>query len=216
MLNPKKNKKMIFNFTSKYKFSTRLKLDEELVETVSDTRLLGTIIQENLSLGLNTANIVKKANARMEILRRVASFGASVSDMKDIYILFVRSLLEQSATVWHSSLSQQNINDLERVQKSALKIILGQKYTNYENSLSKLDILSLSERREQLCLQFALKCTKNPKTKHMFPENFKRHEMKTRNREKYLVQHAHTGRLRNSSIIYMQHQLNDHAKTIET
>ena len=109
----------------------------------------------------------------MEILRRVASFGASVSDMKDIYILFVRSLLEQSATVWHSSLSQQNINDLERVQKLALKIIFGQ-FTNYENSLLKLDILSLLERREQHCLQFALKCTKNPKTKHMFPENLKK------------------------------------------
>ena len=214
MLNPKKTKNMIFNFTSKYKFATRLKLDEELVETVSNTRLLGTIIQENLSWDLNTANIVKKANARMQILRGVASFGASVSDMKDIYILFVRSLLEQSATVWHSSLSQQNINDLERVQKSALKIILGQKYTNYENSLLKLDILSLSERRKQLCLQFALKCTKNAKTKHMFPENLKKHEMETRKSEKYLVQHANTERLKISSIIYMQHQLNDHAKNI--
>ena len=117
---------------------------------------------------LNTENIVRKANA---------SFGASVSYMKDIYILFVRSLLEQSATVWHSSLSQQNISDLERVQKSAMKIILGNKYTGYKKSLLKLDILSLSERREQLCLQFALKCTKNSRTKNMFPENKKTHEM---------------------------------------
>ena len=124
MLNPKKTKNMIFNFTNKYKFSTRLKIDEETIETVPNTRLLGTIIEENLSWDLNTANVVRKANASMQILRRVASFGASDSDMKDIYILFVRSLLEQSATVWHSSLSQQNISDLERVQKTALKIIL--------------------------------------------------------------------------------------------
>ena len=142
---------------------------------------MGTIIEENLSWDLNTANIVRKANARMEILRRVASFGASVSDMKDIYILFVRSLLEQSATVWHSSLSQQNINDLERVQKSALNIILGQKYTNYENSVLKLDIFVL------FCLQFALKCAKDLKTKDTFPENLKKHEIETRKREKYIV-----------------------------
>ena len=91
---------------------------------------------------------------------------------------------------------------------------MGQKYTNYENSLLKLEILSLSERREQLCLQFALKCTRNPKTKHMFPENNKKHEMETRKSEKYLVQHANTARLKNSSIIYMQHQLNEHEKII--
>ena len=55
----------------------------------------------------------------MEILRRVSSFGASVEDLKDIYILFVRSLLEQSAVVWHSSLTKDNEQDLERVQKNA-------------------------------------------------------------------------------------------------
>ena len=52
-----------------------------------------------------------------------------------------------------------------------MKIILGDKYIGYENSLSKLDMLSLNERREQLCLQFVQKCYKNPKTKTMFPEN---------------------------------------------
>ena len=147
-------------------------------------------------------------------LRKIASFGASVSDMKDIYILFVRSLLEQSGTVWHSSLSQQNINDLERVKKSATKIILGNNYTGYKNSLLKLDILSLSERREQLCLQFALKCTRNPRAKHMFSENMKIHEILTRKPQKYFVQHANTIKLQNSSIIYMQHLLNKHAKDI--
>ena len=107
--------------------------------------------------------------------------------LPQFYILFIRSLLEQSATVWHSSLSQQNVNDLERVQKSAMKIILGNKYTGYKKSLLKLDILSLSESREQLCLQFALKCTRNSRTKNMFPENKKMHEMFLRKGKKYLV-----------------------------
>ena len=44
--------------------------------------------------------------------------------LKNVYILFVRSILEQSATVWHSSLTQENKEDLERVQKSAFKVIL--------------------------------------------------------------------------------------------
>ena len=118
-------------------------------------------------------NIVKKANARMELVRKVAGFGASEEDLKTIYFLFVRSILEQSAPVWHSSLTEENSDDLERVQKSAVKIILGTKYLGYENSLAKLDMISLKDRREQLCLSFAEKCVRNPKTQNMFPENKK-------------------------------------------
>ena len=99
-------------------------------------------------------NIVKKANARMELVRKVASFGASQDDLKNIYFLFVRSLLEQSATVWHSSLTRENSDDLERVQKSAIKVILGNEYKSYNESLLKLDMESLEDRRETLCLKF--------------------------------------------------------------
>ena len=156
------------------------------MEVLNSTKLLGTVITDDLRWDLNTSNIVKKANARMELLRRVAGFGTSVDELKDVYFLFVRSFLEPSATVWHSSLTEENINDLERVHKSAVKIILGDKYIGYENSLSKLDMLSLNERREQLCLQFAQKCLKNPKTKTMFPENSKIHPMNTRKAEKFI------------------------------
>ena len=55
----------------------------------------------------NTATIVQKANARRELLRRVASFGVSVEDLKLIYILFVKSHLEQSTIVWHSGLTEK-------------------------------------------------------------------------------------------------------------
>ena len=64
--------------------------------------------------------------------------------------------------------------------------------------------------RQKLCLNFALKCAKNPKTKKMFPIREKEHEMETRKGEKYLVQHTNTERLKNSSIIDMQNLLNNH------
>ena len=95
----------------------------------------------------------------MELLRRVAGFGTPVDDLKTIYILFVRSILEQSATVWHSSLTQENAEDLERVQRSALKIMLNDKYVSYKRSLAQLGLETLSDRRETLCLNFAVKYT---------------------------------------------------------
>ena len=90
------------------------------------------------------------------------------------------------------------------MQKSAVRIILGNEYTGYQKSLNKLEMETLKDRREQLCLNFALKCRKNTKTRDMFPEN-----MKTRDAERFRVEHANTERFRNSAIIYMQNLLNN-------
>ena len=209
LINQKKTKCMVFNYTDKYKCTTRLQLNHDIVEVVDSTRLLGTIMTKDLTWDLNTQNIVKKANARMQLLRKVSSFGTPTEDLVNVYILFIRSLLEQSAVVWHSSLTQENTDDLERVQKSALKVILGEKYLGYKISLQKLNLETLYDRREQLCLNFAKSCIKNPKFNDMFPKNIKTHSMELRNPEVFNVDHANTERFQKSAIIYMQHLLNE-------
>ena len=75
-----------------------------------------------------------------------------------------------------------------------------------------LELETLKQRREQLCLSFALKCLKHPRFKKMFPENQKEHEMNTRDYEKFKVQFALAKRLQNSPIIYMQKLLNQNEK----
>ena len=143
MVNGKKTKAMIFNFTDRFQFTTRLKLKNQAIEVIDSTRLLGTIISNDLKWDLNTSSIVKKANARMELLRKVASFGTPPEDLKDIYTLFIRSILEQSDVVWHSSITDENAADLERVQKSAIKIILNNKYSGYNRGLAQLGLETL-------------------------------------------------------------------------
>ena len=71
----------------------------------------------------------------MEVLRKISNFGENW-DMKNIYIPFIRSLLEQSCTVWHSGLTLEN---LERIQNCALKTILRGNYKIYENGLKLLN-----------------------------------------------------------------------------
>ena len=124
--------------------------------------------------------------------------------------------MSKPCSLWHSSLTQENIEDLERVQKSAFKIMIKQRYKHYNDGLNILEMDTLSKRREQLCLQFAQKCTKHPKLEHMFPLNNKNHQMQTRETEKYHVQFANTARLQNSSIIYMQRLLNENEDTFNS
>ena len=199
---------MIFNFTEKYNFTARLKLNNENLEVVKQAKLLGVIISDDLKWDQNTEYLVKKANKRMELLRKVANFSTSIEDKKDIYVLYVRSILEQSSVVWHSSLTNENSEDLERVQKSAVRIILGKDFENYEDALVKADLESLENRREELCKKFAEKCLKNEKAKSIFPVREKTHNMNTREEESFNVNFAHTGRLMKSAIPYMQRILN--------
>ena len=207
-INEKKSEIMLFNFTNDYKFSTRLTLEGQILDAVEEKKLLGTIITQDLKWDSNTNYIIKRANMRLEILRRISSFGASWSDLKTIYISYIRSILEQNCTVWHSGLSAENSENIERLQKTSLKIILKDEYKSYENALNLLDLEPLFERREILCYNFAKKCLNNPKMKHFFRLKNKEHQMKTRKSEKFEVDMARTERLKKSPIIHMQKLLN--------
>jgi hypothetical protein len=206
MLNQKKTKNMIFNFSKKYPFATRLEVNGENIEIIKKTKLLGTIVTEDLKWEENTKLLVKQGNARMQLLKKVKGFTNNLKDLKEIYVLFIRSILEKSSVVWHSSLTQENEKDLERVQKTALHVILGRKYENYKHAMETLNIKSLKKRREELCLNFATKCTTHRKFKHIFPKN--KQVRSLRNQEKYKVTHAKTERFKKSAVIHMQILLN--------
>ena len=77
------------------------------------------------------------------MLHAARKFTTNIYDLKQIYTTFIISKVEHSAVVWHSSLTQDNRSDLERVQKAAVKIIMGNKYTDYNNSLKYLKLESL-------------------------------------------------------------------------
>ena len=83
------------------------------IEVVDQTRLLGTILTSDLKFHKNTNALVKKANARMQLLRVLVSFKAPISDLLQIYKSYIRSILEQSSTVWQSMLTQEDRENLE-------------------------------------------------------------------------------------------------------
>ena len=126
---------------------------------------------------------MKQSNKRMSFLHKASKFTNNSNDLKKIYMLQVRSKLEQSAVLWHFGLTKKNRNNLERVQKSALRVILGKKYTSYSDALKLLNIESLEDRRKLLCLKFAKNCLKVDKLRKMFPKSSTKHGMSTRNLE---------------------------------
>ena len=204
----KKTKNMIFYFTKKHKFTTRIIKDHMNIEMVSETKVLGTYITSDLKWDRNTRYLVRKAWMRMQLVHKIASFTNKTSDIKAVYMTFVRPVLEQSATVWHSSITRENSTDLERVQKCAVKLIMNKTDKTYKESLAFLGLTTLKDRREKLCMNFALRAKSNEKLKKMFPIRKELRNQKRRKTEKYVVQKAKTNRLKKTSQIYMQSLLN--------
>ena len=142
----------------------------------------------------------------MIILQKLVQFNLPTEEMVEIYILFIRCMLEYCCVVWHSSITEEESTNIERVQKTALRIILGHTYTDYKSALEVTGLDNLSVRRTKLSITFAKKCTRSQMNADLFPLNEK--HVNTRPHEKYFVTPARTERLAKSTVPYLQRLLN--------
>ena len=143
------------------------------------------------------------------MLTKLKYVGVCVDDLLDIYILFIRSVTEYCAVAFHSRLTIEESNKLERIQRTCLKVILGDLYVDYNSALEECGLQTLYERREKRCLDFALKCLKHPTNSRLFPPNPSQgHDV--RKSEKFSVNFARTSSYRDSAVPYCQRLLNLH------
>ena len=136
--------------------------DHHIIDLVVETRLL-IVLRSDLSWSSNTDSIVQRCNSKLWFLRRLKKLGAGMEDLIDMYHKHVRSILEYAAPVWHSSLPGEDRLKLERVQKTAFHVILGDQYRSYNSALKTTGSKTLFDRRRKLCLKFAKKSLKNSK-----------------------------------------------------
>ena len=149
-------------------FMPEVSLKGHEIEVVDEIRLLGLVLRSDTKWSSNTKNMILKASKRLLILRRQKKLGAKNSDLVDVFIKQIRCILELAVPAWQGSLSQAEKLDLERVQKCACHIILGDSYNSYTSALLTLGSETLELRRNKLSLKFALKSEKHRKFKNWF------------------------------------------------
>ena len=213
-INEQKSSFMIFS-RSKTDFKTRLSMNQNELDQVKTTKLLGVHISEDLSWAKNCQEICKRAYSRIGMLSKLKYAGMKTEDLVNIYILHIRSVTEYCSTAFHNSLTVEQDQKLEAIQKVALRVILGQDYLSYEEALSKTSLVSLNKRRQDRCIKYALKASRHPDNMQMFPPNIVESPQVTRNREKFHVNFAHTESYRKSAIPSLQRLLNNQAPRTE-
>ena len=93
------------------------------------------------------------------MLRNLARLGTARTDLVDVYHKQCRSVLELAVPAWTPGLTRTEINQLERVQKTACAIILGDEYKSYGSALTILKMETLEKNAAQGGIMQALYAT---------------------------------------------------------
>ena len=189
-----------------------MELEGNEIELVEEMKILGVVISSDMRFKRKTQYMLKRAYSRIWILKRLYNLGASHSQMLDIYKKQIRSVLELAVPAWHPSLTLEERNSIERIQKTALHIIYQDNYQSYAAACEMASISTLVERRIKLCSKFALRALKN----EIFSYLFKRNETSSRTRfKKPMFQPvlSRTSRYDNSPISYLTQLLNNKFKS---
>ena len=178
-------------------------MNSENLQRVSVICILGIWLQEDMKWDENTKQICKKAYARVSILCKLKYVGISTDDLITIYVLFIRSIAEYCSVPFHSSLTDEQENKLESIQRTSLRVILAENYVSYCAALEMCSLQKLVTRRENRQLSFSLKCLKNEFNRVIFLPNPNHN-----GREIFKVNFAKTEAYRRSAVIQCQHALN--------
>ena len=92
-----------------------------------------------------------ESSKRLYLLRELKRAGVSCSDLVLFYCSAIRSVLEYACMLFHRSLPRYLSEDLERIQKRAMSIILPD--FQYRDALKIANIATLYDRRESLSLK---------------------------------------------------------------
>ena len=81
---------------------------------------------------------------------------------------YIRSVTEYCLVALHPSLTLEESQTLERIQKTCLRIILGDMYVSYDSALEMSGLRTLYSKREKICLDFALKRSSTQEIRRCF------------------------------------------------
>ena len=149
-LNGGKCKEMPIDFRRNQTEIPLINLGNNQLSRVKSYKLLGLWLDDDLKWSTNTEYIIKKGAKRLYLLKILRSYGASKEDLLAFYCSVIRSVLEYGSQVLSGGLTQMQKENIERIQKRALRIIYPG-HGDYKSLLIQSNLLSLEERRNNLC-----------------------------------------------------------------
>ena len=146
--NEGKCKELRIGFSSKPTQFDPISINDKSLEVVDHAKILGLHVSNDLKWNKHVNEITKKARKRLYFLSQLKRSNVATKELLLFYITCIRPVVEYASPVFHDSLTQFLSNDLELIQKRAMKVIFPK--ATYDQALNFANIHSLKKRRQNL------------------------------------------------------------------
>ncbi len=198
--NEGKCKELRIGFSSKPTQFDPISINDKSLEVVDHAKILGLHVSNDLKWNKHVNEITKKARKRLYFLSQLKRSNVATKELLLFYITCIRPVVEYASPVFHDSLTQFLSNDLELIQKRAMKVIFPK--ATYDQALNFANIHSLKKRRQDLTDKLFHEITSNEdhRLNSILPSrNFNNFNL--RNEHEFNI-HFQTQRFKNSFIVY--------------
>ena len=171
-----------------------------------EMKCLGFHVSSRPSMKAHVAAMRKRFRQRYWVLRHLKSVGFSEEELVRVYTTVIRPIADYCSPVYHSQLTDEQDEEVERLQNMALKCIYGPR-ASARTMRSLAGISTLRARRIEQTDKFALKAAASDRFARWFPLRSAR-QTRGSGRTQYAETYARCDRLYNSPVFYMRRRLN--------
>lgn len=147
VLNPSKTKVLLITTSqkrSRIRTSLSLKYDNILLDVTTGDKILGVFINQNLKWDMHITFLRNKIAKNLWLLSRIKS-NIPLDYRIIFYKAYVQPHLDYCNVIWGNT-TKSNLNSLILLQKRACRIILGDRYTTFSESIQKINSLTINQR----------------------------------------------------------------------
>lgn len=147
VINTDKTKAMIITTRqrrSRIDDNIQIFLNDIQLSTVSNEKVLGVQIDNNLSWREHVSKVAKKMSTNIWLLSKIKCY-LSLEHRLIYYKSYIQPHLDYANIVWGNT-AKTNLMQIERLQKRACRIILDYNVNNVYQSMNDLKIMTISER----------------------------------------------------------------------
>lgn len=179
--NHSKTNAMAFNIITP---PTNVTFSSHHVNFVSTHKHLGFIISDNLTFSSHVDSICRKAASEIFLLKRLSLTCKNPTILQRVYKSYILPIFEYASPAWNG-LSMTDESRLERLQRRAIRVILGLEYTLplTPTHYSAAAVNTLKHRRAFASLCYGYKLINNmlPPKLNKFMPLYTQHQYTTRN-----------------------------------
>ena len=141
---------------------------------------------------------VTKASKRLYALRVLSRRGVPPADLINVYRALIRAILEYCCEVWNYVIPRYLSDELEKVQKRAMRIIFPGH--SYDEALKLANCTRLSDRGNKMCIKTLQKIVKRagPLAEQVTESRACVHQYQIRNLNHLSLYKGNTERFKNS------------------